>query len=325
MLRGALPAPRPDGDHGFAEEIRARRALAAAGLQEVITYSAVDSELAANTSADGIAPVAAIPIANPMSAEASVLRTSLLGSLLRMLRNSLRQRERVLLFELARTWQGQLDPLPNERRHVGLVMVGPREPRSWSDVAEPLEFFDLKGMVDAVCEALSVEVTYAPSRDPRMHPGRTAEVCANGRKLGVIGQLHPAVAERFDLEPQHGSVLVGELDFELLLEARAPLQTITTPSRFPPSDRDIAIVVDEDAPHADVAAVIRDAGRPLLERVELFDVYRGEPIPPGRKSLAFSLRYRASDRTLEDDEVSTVHGRIERELRDTFRGDVRGR
>jgi phenylalanyl-tRNA synthetase beta chain len=111
----------------------------------------------------------------------------------------------------------------------------------------------------------------------------------------------------------------------LLLEARAPLQTITTPSRFPPSDRDIAIVVDEDAPHADVAAVIRDAGRPLLERVELFDVYRGEPIPPGRKSLAFALRYRASDRTLEDDEVSTVHGRIERELRDTFRGDVRGR
>ncbi|MBV9543119.1 MAG: phenylalanine--tRNA ligase subunit beta, partial [Chloroflexi bacterium] len=98
-----------------------------------------------------------------------------------------------------------------------------------------------------------------------------------------------------------------------------------TPSRFPPSDRDIAIVVDEDTSHADVEEAIRAAGRPLLERVELFDVYRGEPIPAGRKSLAFSLRYRAPDRTLDDEEVSSVHNRVERALVDKFRGEVRGR
>ncbi|MBV9174452.1 MAG: phenylalanine--tRNA ligase subunit beta, partial [Chloroflexi bacterium] len=133
------------------------------------------------------------------------------------------------------------------------------------------------------------------------------------------------IAERLDFERQHGDVLVGELDFELLLESREPLQSVVTPSRFPPSDRDIAVVVDEDTSHADVEAAIRDAGRPLLERVELFDVYWGEPIPAGRKSLAFSLRYRAPDRTLDDEEVSSVHNRVERALVDKFRGEVRGR
>jgi phenylalanyl-tRNA synthetase beta chain len=325
MLRGALPSPRPEGDHGFSEEIRARLALAAAGLQEVITYSAVDPDLGAITSADGTEPEPAISIANPMSAEASVLRTSLLGSLLRTLRSNHRQRERVLLFELARTWHGQPDPLPDERRHIGIAMVGLRYPRSWSGAPEALDFFDLKGIVDTLCDALSVEVTYAPSRHPSMHPGRTAEVCAKGRRVGVIGQLHPQVAERFDLEPQLGNVLVGELDFELLLELRTPLLTVSTPSRFPPSDRDIAIIIDEEVRAADVQAAIQEAGGQLAERVELFDVYRGEPIPPGRKSLAFALRYRAADRTLEDEEVSTVHGRIEQALRDKFRGEVRGR
>ncbi|MBV9174855.1 MAG: phenylalanine--tRNA ligase subunit beta, partial [Chloroflexi bacterium] len=180
MLRGALPSPRPDGDRGLSEEIRARRALAAAGLQEVITYSAVDPELAAITSIDDTPPETAIPIANPMSPETSVLRTSLLGSLLRTLRSNLRQRERVLLFELARTWHGEMDPVPDERRHVGIALVGPRSAQGWSGSSEPHDFFDLKAIVDTLCRAVSVQITYAPSRHPSMHPGRTAEVCARG-------------------------------------------------------------------------------------------------------------------------------------------------
>ena len=297
MLKGALPAPRPDGDHGFSDEMRARRTLAAAGLQEVITFSLVSpglaNELTLEPEADSHAPM---QIENPQSIDNSVLRPSLLGSLLFAMRSNLRQRERVLLYELAHTWHGSM---PEERRHVGLAIVGPRYPRHWLVSQDTLDFFDLKGIVDALCSAFRAPVTYQPSRHPSLHPGRTAEVCAGGQRLGVLGQLHPTIAERFDLEG--APVFVAELDFERLLEVARPLQGVLTPSRFPSADRDIAIAIDDVTPHAEVESAIRDAAGPLLESVQLFDVYRGQPIPAGRKSLAFSLRYRAADRTLEDD------------------------
>src|SRR5207244_6157503 len=132
MLKGALPAPRPDGDHGVSDEMRARRTLAAAGLQEVITFSLVSpglaNELTLEPEADSHAPM---QIENPQSIDNSVLRPSLLGSLLFAMRSNLRQRERVLLYELAHTWHGSLERMPEERRHVGLAIVGPRYPRHW--------------------------------------------------------------------------------------------------------------------------------------------------------------------------------------------------
>ncbi|MDQ6671156.1 MAG: phenylalanine--tRNA ligase subunit beta [Chloroflexota bacterium] len=336
MPRGALPSPRADGDAGLADEMRARNTLAAVGLQEVITYSLIDPGMAAELSMqpmlDGVAP-AAIQIANPQSVEQSVLRPSLLGGMLSAVRSNLRQRDRVLVYELARTWHRPLAPLPQERRHVGMVMVGPRSPShftlvddstsSGSRSEDTLDYFDLKGVVDVLCGAFRASVTYVPGRHPSLHPGRSAEVHVAGQRVGVLGQLHPVVAERFGLDAP--SVLVAELDFESLLAAREPLLTVHTPSRFPPADRDIAIVVDEDTPHAAVEAAIRNAARPLLERVQLFDVYRGRSIPENRKSLAFSLRYRALDRTLEEDEVGAVHARVEETLRSHFQAEVRGR
>jgi phenylalanyl-tRNA synthetase beta chain len=264
-----------------------------------------------------------IPIANPQSVEQSVLRPSLIASLLTPLRTNLRQRNRVMLFELARTWHPPLDPLPDERRHVGIAMSGPRLPLHWSGSSESLDFFDLKGVVDALFDAFRVAPTYVPARDPSLHPGRTARVCLGDQGIGLIGQLHPAVAERFDLDGD--AILVGELDFERLLHARTPLLSASTPSRFPPSDRDVAIVVDEATAHEPIEAAIREGAQPLLESVQLFDVYRGESIPQGRKSMAFSLRYRAADRTLSDEEVATTHARVEALLRARFGADVRGR
>jgi phenylalanyl-tRNA synthetase beta chain len=168
-----------------------------------------------------------------------------------------------------------------------------------------------------------IEPSYAPARLASLHPGRTAEVCIGQQRLGIIGQLHPALAARLDLDGQ--PVLVGELDFELLLEARSPVLSAVTPSRFPPADRDVAIVVDESTAHGPVEAAIREVAQPLLEAVRLFDVYRGESIPQGRKSLAYTLRYRASDRTLSDDEVASMHARVEDALRSRFGAEVRGR
>ena len=235
MPKGALPQPRPDGDGGYADELRARRTLASAGLQEVITYSLVDPSLAEMLTGDSQngtldSPDEAkdsIRVTNPQSVELSVLRTRLLGSLLGTLRTNLRQRDRVLLFELARVWHGPLEPSPTERRHVGIAMVGPRYPRHWSATGDFLDFFDVKGVVDTLCSAFGVQVTYAPTRHRSLHPGRAAEVRLSGQRLGVLGQLHPTVAERFDLGSP--DVLVAELDFDRLLEGRQPFLTARTP------------------------------------------------------------------------------------------------
>jgi len=326
MPQGALPRPRPDGDRGFADEVQARQLLAAIGLQEVITYSLVDPALADMLEVepeDTAHTRRLLRVANPQSVELSELRRNLLGSLLIALRPNLRQRDRVLLFELARVWRGALDSGPEERRHVGIAMVGPRNPRHWSGSNGSLDFYDVKGAVDALCAGFRVRVSYAPARHASFHPGRSSEVCVGSQRLGVLGQLHPLVAERFDLG--QAPVLVAELDFDRLVQARDPLLTARTPSRFPPADRDISFVVDEAAAYGDIEPVIRSAAGDLLEHVELFDVFRGGTVPSGRKSLAYSLRYRAPDRTLEDDEVSAAHRGVEEALRARFGAEIRGR
>ncbi len=324
MPTGPLPAVRPDGDGGYGDEFRARQILSAAGLQEVITYSLVDPSLAdLLLIAPGCATDSPLRVTNPQSVELSTLRRNVVGSLLLALRANLRQRDRVLLFELARVWPGPLEPSPEERRHVGIAMVGLRNPRHWSDPEGVLDFYDAKGVVDALCASFRVPVTYAPGRHASLHPGRAAEVCINGTVAGIVGQLHPTVAERFDLGAQ--PVLVAELDFGLLLSARQPLEHIQTPSRFPAADRDISFYVDEGVSQAELDAAIREAAGELLEYVELFDVFRGGAVPAGRKSLAFSLRYRAPDRTLEDEEVSAAHTRVEDAVRSRFGAEVRGR
>ncbi len=342
-LDGQLPQPRADGDRGFGAEIRARRALAAAGLQEAMTYSLVDPTLAdrvravdagsenGHAAADGNGatswPLLAEPeiaVANPISPEHSVLRASLLGSLLETLTSALRNRQRVLLFELARTWRGPLGPLPDERRHIAIAMTGDRLPEQWSTTPEPLDFFDAKGIVEQLGEALGIGLVFGGTTHPSLHPTRAARVrVVDGPDVGVVGQLHPLVAERFDLEAR--PVLVAELDFEVLLAAQPSQRMVVTPSRFPVADRDVAVVVDESVNNGDVEAVIRGAGAPLLREARLFDVYRGEPIPGGRKNLAYALSYQADDRTLEEDVVAEAHGRVERALTDAFNAEIRGR
>ena len=177
--------------------------------------------------------------------------------------------------------------------------------------------------MDALCAAFGVRPAYAPARHATLHPGRAARVGDAARELGVLGHVHPRVAERFDLEGR--AVLVAELDFERLLQARTPLEKAVAPPRFPPAERDIAIVVDEAVAHAALEAAIREAGAPLLARARLFDVYQGAPIPPGRKSLAYALTYQAPDRTLEDDEVASVYTRVEEAVRRRFSAEIRGR
>lgn len=334
----AIPVALPSGSLGGGPEDQTlrweevvRSALAAAGLQEVKTYSLVDPY--AVTRIDATAPFPpttpdpdSIPIANPMSIDQSRLRTMLLPSLLKTLSANLRHQRRAALFEIARVFLPPLNPLPTEQRRLGIVLAGRRAPEAWNTPDAPFDFYDLKAAVAAACRSIHVRLAVPePASAPWLHPTRGATIAAEGApcRLGIMGQVHPVVAERFDLEGVE--VFAAELDLGALLAlAREEVQIQPLP-RFPAVERDIAMIVADTVPYAEVATTIRQAGGALLERMALFDVYRGPQVPEQHRSLAFSLTFRAPDRTLSDEEVDTAMTSIEQEVVRRYNARIRGR
>ena len=254
------------------------------------------------------------------------MRHTLLSSILDTLRDALRHRERVLLFEIGRTYLPLADSvLPVERRRLSLAFAGPREPSSWlaSSPAERANFdyFDLKGVVDTLSQLLHLQdVTLTPSEHPTFHPARAASLSAGGQLIGTFGEVHPLVRENFDLP--FDPVCVAEFDLDAL-QAQMHLPRFERLSRLPAIREDIALVVDDDVPAAQVESVIREAGAPLLRSVTLFDLYRGAQVGEGRKSLAYALSYQHDERTLTDEEAAKVRGRIVKRLHDVLGAELR--
>ena len=182
-------------------------------------------------------------------------------------------------------------------------------------------FYDLKGVVETLLAGLGLEGTFEPGDHPAFHPGRCAQVSVGGGVVGVMGELHLVVRDAFDLPEQ--PVCVLEFDLEALLTQVGEVRTMQPIPRFPSVSQDLAVVVDEDLPAQVVEEAIVEAGGRLLRRAELFDLYRGEQIPPGKKSLAYSLTYQAEDRTLTDDEVAKVQERIVRRLAEELGAELR--
>ncbi len=331
-----------------------RSALAAAGLQEVITYSLVDPHAIAKLDAASTYPDGpdddSILISNPMTPEHSRLRASLLPSLLYTLAANLRYQERVAIFEIARVFLPPLSPLPSEERRLAIALAGTRQPHGWSAAADPFDFYDLKAALEAGFRALHVELpeiiatpngTQAPTMEhgasdgPRTaagtarpdrrwgHPSRSAVLrLADDQELGFIGQVHPRVAERFNIE--RFEVYAAEIRMEPLLSRAQDQIDVRTLPRFPAVARDLAVILDEQITHSEVVAVIKGSAGPLLADVDLFDLYRGAPIPPGKRSLAYSLTFRAPDRTLAEQEVGSAMQAIETELTRQLGASVRG-
>lgn len=329
LLRDELPPQRANPRLEGAE--RVRDLLVSCGLDEVITYSLVPlpspSQLWGGDER--------LRVLNPLSAERVYLRQTLLPSLLHTTRENLRFLDRVAIFEIGAVYlpvDGQT--LPNEPRRLGIIMTGPREARSWlaGQDSTPLGFYDLKGVVETLLAGLGLEGTFEPGDHPAFHPGRCAQVNVGGSEVGVVqptvvgvmGELHPLAREAFDLPEQ--PVCALEFDLEVLLAeaiAVGKVRIMQPISRFPAVVQDVALVVDENLSAEEVRQAILASGGQLLQDARLFDLYRGEQIAPGKKSLAYSLTYQAEDRTLTDDEVAKVQERIVRRLAQELGAELR--
>jgi phenylalanyl-tRNA synthetase beta chain len=298
----------------------------AAGLQETITHVLTTPE---REKPLGLPQADYVTLANPISSERTVLRHSLLTEMLVVLRENLRHEEDVRLFEIGAVYLPRAgEKLPDEPRRLALVLCGRREAESWADpgAARPaLDFFDLKGVVEGLADDLHLAaVSYQRSQVPTLHPGKAAELLAGGKAVGWFGELHPRVAAAFEMEGR--AVLVGEFDLAALRGAVRPSRELYRPvPRMPAARRDVAVIVAADVPAARVADEIRKAGVALLSDVHLFDLYRGESIPQGTKSLAYALTYQAEDRTLTDKEIDKAHKKIEDRLRHVLHAQIRGK
>jgi len=256
-----------------------------------------------------------------------VMRRSVLASVLEAAAANLRHEAEVRIFEVGKVYLPKPGArLPDEPRRLALALCGRRRPESWDDAgrpAEALDFFDLKGVVEALAADLHLPApVYRRASVPFLHPGKAAELTAAGRTLGYFGELHPKTAESFDLAGR--AVLVGEFNLEAL-QAITPARHGYTPTpRFPAALRDVAVIVPEDTPADRVEAEVRAGGGELLRGVRLFDLYRGDSIGPGVKSLAYALTYQADDRTLTDKEVEKAHKKIQDRLRHVLKAQIRG-
>jgi phenylalanyl-tRNA synthetase beta chain len=315
LLSDELPPQRANVELEIEEKLR--DLLVAAGLQETITYSMSSLESAAKLTPGEADPDPAdyIQLANPLTPERSVMRRTLMASLLETMHDNLRFVDRVAHFEIGRVyWPRVGEQLPEEPRHLCITMTGPRRPSSW---LEPevggMDFFDLKGVVDALCVGMGLgQTSFAPVEHPTLQPGRAATLSVEGVAAGVLGEVHPDVCEAFDLGERR--VCLAEFNLEKMLATAGKPVQIRPISTYPAVYEDLALVVDKDVPAAQVQALIEQAGGPMLVKVELFDLYRGEQIGADKKSLAYALTYQAEDRTLDAKAAAKIRNKIVRAL-----------
>lgn len=295
---------------GYSDEQKLENAAGAAaralGYSEIITYSFVSP-----SSFDAIRIPADSPLrktvklVNPLGEDTSIMRTVILPSMLDILsRNFAFKNKGVKLYEIGKIYLPvEGEKLPNEPKRMIFGTYGEHE-----------NFFTLKGEVDALLEQLNVHpATYvADTKNPSYHPGRCADIMIDGKKLGMIGQIHPLVAEGYGIS---GEVYVAELDFTGLQSALAPERVFHSLPKFPTVSRDLALVCDEAMTVGMLEACIKKAGGKLLRSIQLFDIYRGPGIAPSKKSVAFSLELRADDRTLTDEDTTGVTNAVLEKLK----------
>ena len=304
---------------------RLRRLLIAEGLAEMVTLAFTDA--ATNGRLPGFVGRALAPLAvrNPLSSETGELRRSPLAGLVRATATNVALgADFVGAFEIGKGYGVDAQGVRQEPRALAAVLCGAWPSRGVERIGPTVDFADLKGIVENVLAGLGLQEGAARWRpigeEAFLHPGKAAVIEVAGTAIGVAGSLHPKIAQACDLAEE---VWVCELDFEILADYGSRRVELRPVPRFPAVTRDIAVIVDEAFPAAAILEEIRSLADARIEAVRLFDCYRGAPVPTGKKSLAYSIAYRAADRTLTDDEVGVVHAGVLERLRERFSFDLR--
>ena len=350
-LPSALPAVASRVG-GLSREQRLRRraedAMRDLGFDEIVGWSFTDPGEAQRLRIPGDDPRAnGVVLSNPLSEDQSVMRTTLLGSLLDVAqRNQARAASRIVLFESARVYlptspsspkpvhntgnrelgalsgvfPGEQAAPAHEPHRVGCLAAGPLVPGSWRGGGEPADFFAIKGVLEALGGQIGAELSFEPAQEPFLHPGRAARVCAGDAVAGWLGELHPLVCRAWDLDAAVGF----EVDLAALAAASTTGdETYEDVTTFPAVYQDLAVVVPDDVAATELREAVLAGGGELLRGADVFDLYEGEQVGEGNKSLALRLEFRAADRTLTDEGVAAKRAAIEAEM-ERIGGSLRG-
>ena len=307
---------------------RLHRTLSACGLNETQTYSFADPHELADLRMDARNDLGEpVELINPMNADQSVMRQSIIPGLLRSVaHNQSHGVQNIQLYEFGNVFLGSAGKaLPRERDRLAGVLAGQMLPNSWNANPAPFDFFDGKGVLEAIVRELAlpkVRFKALSAEDaPWLQPGRAAELHSGGAIIGWVGEIHPLAARAYETE---GAIVAFELDVEALEKAARPARDFVDVPEYPPVMMDVAFVVDEAVTNETLMQCMKSAGGKLLHAVALFDLYRdAERLGAGKKSMAYTLEYRAPDRTLTSEEVDKAHGKLVKKVCGATNAQVR--
>ncbi len=312
LLSSEIPQNEPHPMLIFKD--RVRDILAGCGMQEIITYPLLSREALEKIQAPD-----PIRLFNPLSAEQEYLRTSLVPSMLMKVAENEKHQQSLSLFEIGRIYLAGASDLPDEREVLIGALTGQRSARTWNASIEAADFYDAKGIVETLLARLGVDAVYEFAQDDMLLAGRSAVISVAGRTIGIIGELDPRVAERYDVSS--APLYLFRIDLDLLLPLVEDKGEYTPIARYPGSRRDISLLVDIDTPSSKVQEIIESTK--LVTSVTLFDVYVGDKLPAGKKTLAYSIVYQSPERTLTDKEVNKAQDGMLNRLQKTLGATLR--
>ncbi len=299
------------------ELVQLRQTAVTLGYQEAISFSFADLKLEKQLN-PAVNPLA---LANPISSDLAVMRSTLLSSLIPCVQyNVNRQQSRVRFYELGLRFDYQDAASIHDLKQIptfAMVATGSRTAESWHGKAQPMDFFDFKGDVEEILAAARLNVEYVRAERSWLHPGQSAEILVNGQSIGYLGRLHPSLEDELDL----ATTWVAELDQKALLQTY--VSNFTELSRFPSVRRDIALLISDKINVSEIQRLIEQTGGELLESTWLFDVYTGQGVEEGKRSLAFALLWQHPTRTLEDAEIKSGMDNILQVLENTYQATLR--
>jgi phenylalanyl-tRNA synthetase beta chain len=257
-----------------------------------------------------------VPVKNPFSEEQAVMRTTILPGLLKVVQHNFNHRElNQMFFEIGSVYEPEslpLQGLPQEKLKICMAVTGISPEPNWATPSKEADFFLIKGVLETLFNRLQIEdVEFVAQSEPFTHPTRSAKVLIGGKTFGFVGQLHPETAIAWDF-PQ--PVTVCEIDFNLLAETANIVPRVIPIPRYPAANRDLALVAPLAVTAREIEDAIESAGRGLITKIKLFDLYEGKQIPAGKRSLAYSLTFRREEGTLTDSEINEVLKVVEQAL-----------